>query len=637
MKKVLSVVLAVIMALTVSINVFALSVERDEFYPIIVVAGYGSSSMYVDNGDGTRTHAWGIEFDKIIGRVLARIVDISIGIGKLTKGDAKYVADVVGEEFAEMFECLRCNPDGSSAHNVKKYCNTAADSNYTYLYEHEDGNFTFEPEIMAMYGEYIGEDWMDYIFNFNTDFRQSVTDCAADLDKYIDDVLQYTGAEKVNLYCVSHGGQVAATYLNIYGKSDAKKLNNVLLTVPAIGGAGIAYDFFSRDIDFGEDNLMKFIENGMMFETDIHWLTAEENLDFLDDVLYYLLPYFNQIMGYWGSMWDFVPAQNYEEMKAQYLDPVENAELIAKSDYFHNEIYPAMWTKLQECIDCGINVYIIAGCGSNDIAGCNVNSDAIIPTTSSTGSLCADYGKRFNDGYQTVGTQCSDKTHNHLSPDMEIDASTAYLPEQTWFIKGLYHGMTLKSDYGEALITQLMFTDELADVHTYSEFPQFHADSNRCQTVTAYFNHSTEGYISSQDSKLIVENCSKKHSLRLVSVSCDGLRIKFDVPFFAEIPVGGKIEIDFAGSIPNASNVLSTVTVNCIEVGSVTPFVSRTLPFTLINGLPAYFDTENPEISNAPQYDGILNMILKFIPSLALQKIIVMFYNATKAFIDSVL
>lgn len=634
MKKALSVFLAVVIALLVSVNAFALSIDREEYYPIIVVAGYASTSLYVDNGDGTKTHAWGVEIDKILLRVLARIVDLSVGIDKLTKGDAQYVADVVGEEFTEMFDCLRCNPDGSSAYNIKKYCNDAADSNYAYLYEYEDGNYTFEPEIMAMYGEYIGEDWKDYIFNFNTDFRQSAVDCAADLDKYVDSVLEYTGSDKVNLYCVSHGGQVAATYLNLYGKEDADKLNNVLLTVPAIGGAGIAYDFFSGNIDFGEDNLMRFIENGMMFEEDIHWLTAEENLDFLDDVVTDLIPYFNQVMGYWGSMWDFIPADKYEEIR-ETLDPTESAALLAKSDYYHNTIRPSMWTKLQDCIDEGINVYIIAGYGSNDIAGANVNSDAIIPTESSTGATCAEYGKRFNDGYQALGTQCDNEAHNHVSPDMEVDASTAYLPEQTWYIKGLYHGMTLKSDYGEALITQLMFSDELASIYTYEEFPQFHADSNRCQTVTAYFNNSVEGYVSSADNKLVVENCSKKHELRLISISCDGMDIKFENSFNTVIPVGGKVEIGFTGEIPQTSNALAHVTVNCVSIGAVTPFVSRTLDFTIKNGTSCAFDSENAQISNTLENDGLLNFIISFIPSLAVQKVVIMFYNTTKALLGS--
>lgn len=634
-KKILCIIMSLVTAFCISVNTFALSIDREEYYPIIVVAGYGSSALYVQNEDGTTTHAWGLDMNLILKRVLARIVDLGIGIGKLTRGNAKYVADVVGDEFEEMFECLRCNPDGSSVHNVKLYCDTVEKTSYTYLYENEDGQYLFEPEIMAMYGSYIGEDWTDYIFNFNTDFRQSVTDCAADLDRYIDEVLRYTGSDKVNLYCVSHGGQVAATYLNIYGKEDAEKLNNVLLTVPAIGGAGIAYDFFNGEFDFGEENLLTFIENGMMFEDDWHWLVAEENLGFLDDILTYLQPHLNAVMGYWGSMWDFVPSDSYERLKSAYLDPGICGKLIVKSDYFHNEIYPAMWTKLRDCIDAGINVYVVAGCGSNDIAGANVNSDAIIPTPSSTGSKCAQFGKRFSDGYKPVGTQCSDPAHNHISPDMEIDASAAYLPEQTWFIKGLYHGMTLKSDYGEALITQLMFDDSLADVHKFSQFPQFHSDSNRCQSVTAYFNSSVEGYVSSTDTGLIIENCSKEHSIKLISVSCDGISLKFDNCAGIEIPAGGNTEIGFTGSIPGISGVLSHVSVYYILSGSLTPVGSRTLPFTVMNGESAAFDSEIPETDNQIVNDCVLSLILAFIPSTALKKILTLVYNSLRALVIS--
>ena len=237
----------------------------------------------MNNEDGTKTHVWGIDTNLIIKRVLARSIDLAKGIGKLTKGNAKYIADIVGGEFAEMFEHMRCNPDGSSVYDVHTYTSTAADSSNTYLLANEDGKYMYEQEIMGMYGSYIGEDWNDYIFNFSTDFRMNVEKCAADLDKYIDSVLEYTGAEKVNLYCVSHGGQVGATFLNLYGEKKADKLNNVLLTVPAIGGASIAYGFFTGDIKFDEENLLYFIENGMMFENDYHWLLANENFDFIDD------------------------------------------------------------------------------------------------------------------------------------------------------------------------------------------------------------------------------------------------------------------------------------------------------------------------------------------------------------------
>ena len=637
MKKTLAVILSIIIALTLSVQSFAAVIDREEFYPIIIVPGYSASGLYMQNEDGTKTHVWGIDTELILKRVLARSIDLARGVKELTKGNAQLIADTVGPEFAQMFEHMRCNPDGTSVYDVHTYTSTAADSNNTYLLENEDGKYMYEQEIMAMFGSYIGEDWNDYIFNFSTDFRMNVEKCAANLDRYIDSVLEYTGAEKVNIYCVSHGGQVGATFLNLYGEKKADKINNVLLTIPAIGGSTIAYAFYTGDIKFDEENLLYFIENGMMFEDDYHWLMSNENLNFIDEVLCCLLPYIKNVMGYWGSMLDFVPANDYENIRNTCFNSEESAPLLEKSDRFHREIYPSMAQKLQACVDAGINVYIIAGMGNKDIVGRGEAGDAIISASSSTGAACAPYGKRFANGYETLKTVCGDSTHNHLSPSMEVDASTCYLPEYTWFVDGFYHGMTVKSDYNTELITRLMFTDDRIDIYTYEEFPQFHADTNRCQAVFAHFNNSVEGYVSQTDNTLVVENCSKKYPLRLVSVSCGGMELDFDNSFLKEIPVGGKIEIPFKGEIPCASGIKTEVTVNYVQVGAVTPIGSRTFDFTVMNGEKVSFDSENPIVSSNSPQDSLLDFILKFISQPGMQKLITMLYNTLKALILNII
>ena len=44
--------------------------------------------------------------------------------------------------------------------------------------------------------------------------------CAQQLDEYIQSVKEYTGKDRVNLIPVSHGGQVSATYLALYGQKN---------------------------------------------------------------------------------------------------------------------------------------------------------------------------------------------------------------------------------------------------------------------------------------------------------------------------------------------------------------------------------------------------------------------------------
>ena len=139
MKKTIAVILSIIIALTLSVQSFAAVIDREEFYPIIIVPGYSSSGLYLQNEDGTKTHVWGIDTELILKRVLARSIDLARGVKELTKGNAQLVADTVGPEFAQMFEHMRCNPDGTSVYNIHTYTSTAADSNNTYLLENEDG------------------------------------------------------------------------------------------------------------------------------------------------------------------------------------------------------------------------------------------------------------------------------------------------------------------------------------------------------------------------------------------------------------------------------------------------------------------------------------------------------------------
>ena len=83
MKKIIAVILSLVIALTVSVQTFAVEVTRDEFYPIIIVPGYSSSGLYMNNEDGTKTHVWGIDTKLIFKRVLARSIDLAKGIGEL--------------------------------------------------------------------------------------------------------------------------------------------------------------------------------------------------------------------------------------------------------------------------------------------------------------------------------------------------------------------------------------------------------------------------------------------------------------------------------------------------------------------------------------------------------------------------
>ncbi len=583
MKKVISILL-ICSILTVACSGFSAAVTADELtdYPVILVPGYSSSQLRCPLGDGEYEYVWGINTDLVLERVLANIVQLGKGLGELTVGDAEYLAKILGEEMKVMLEKMRCNDDGSSVYPIERRFVTAEESNtYNLEQKYPDAVYSFETDIMGEAAKYIGK---KNIYNFNCDFRMGAEFCAGQLDEFIQSVKEYSGKDKVNIYAVSHGGQVSATYLALYGyKGD---VDNAVLTIPAIGGAGLAYDLLSNTAKLDEELLLRFIEHGMRWEEDYDWLLKAQQCGFLDNFIYELVPYVLEIVGNWGSLWDFVPAEKYEETKALLLDETLNAGIIEKSDRFHYDILPTMGEKLQECIDNGMNISIIAGAGNGVVSGYSEYSDAIIPVNSSTGATTAPLNERFADGYTQINP-CDGK--NKVSPNMEVDASTAYLPDNTWIVDNLYHGMTYWDPYTKELLYTLMLTDRITDVYSDENFPQFHDTTNPSHAVYAEFNGADAGFITGESDTLKVKNICQSGSIRVTAVNIAGAELRVNLWGAKTLAPGEELELELKGSVPQISKKLVTVTVSYVIEGNATPVGERIQGFTVMNGAAAAY------------------------------------------------
>lgn len=563
---------------------------RDTSYPTIVVPGYSASYLYAVEDDESLRQIWGsIEGLNIVDVIMNNIPKLAGGLLLSTVGYPEALAKTVGKGLIDILGDIAYKPDGTPVLETVTYENNPATTNYKYLIDEMGSMHAAELEIMEDVAEVYGENGYENIFSFQTDFRLNIVDAIEGLKKYIEDVIEYTGAEKVNIFAVSYGGQLSASYLNVYGHLG--KVHNAVLTVPAIGGAALAYDVLSENVVFDEETLFYFLENGMMLEEDINWLMKAHSLGFLDSLINLIVKYgLRDILGFWGSIWDFIPAEYYEELKDKYLDPVESAELIRKSDIFHYEILPSMSEKLIACNENGTNVYIVAGADNPAVTGLYEQSDGIIHLNGATGATSAPMGMRYSDGYQGAKTVCSDISHNHMSPSMSIDASTCYIPEQTWIISGLFHGMTWKDDYVKNLCLNLLFADDSLTVHSDKQFPQFMYSTNICHSVYAEFNNSVPGFVSNNDNSFTVKNLSEKYTMKILSVKCYGADIDFDIPLFKELNPGESIDFACTVNLPESSFVTVDVSINYILVGSITPQGERNLTFTVLNGDAPAFD-----------------------------------------------
>lgn len=600
--------LSILLCLCFLFGIFIPAVQAEQSedpsdYPTVMVAGYSSSNLFLQSESGDQK-IWGVDFQQIGQKVLQNIARIGRGLGELAFGHPEYISSIVGESLLDLYGVMSYSVNGESLYPIFPYAQNAVTKAYDilstqhrYLNEYFNGENIHEREISASLAEVIyGEDGDRYFYSFQTDFRQNVIDIAADLDRFIDSIREETGSQKVNIYAVSHGGEISAVYLNIYGEKHA--VCTAVLTVPAIGGAALAYDVLSENVRLDEETLLYFIENGNMIEQDINWLVRANRLGVLDDVCNLLIHnYVRQLLGYWGSIWDFVPGEYYDELKARFLNAEENAALIEKSDIYHYEILPSMTEKLQACVDAGTNIYIVAGTENPSVTGLQEQSDAIITVSAATGAYTAPYGTRFNDGYIQKNTVCTDLSHNHLSPSMTIDASTGYLPEQTWYVGGLFHGMTWKDPYAKALCCMLISADHPVTVHSDRSFPQFKYAENNSYSVLAAFNTSEEGYLCEQDSSVLIKNLSQKYKMRLISIACDGAELQFNLTRPTYLSPGETKEIQLKGTIPATSLSTVDLTVTYALIGNITPIGTRTLTFTLQNGDPIPYDEENPFVT----------------------------------------
>ncbi len=558
-------------------------------YPTVIVPGYSSSDLYIDG-----EKIWGLDTDSILHTVLGKIAQFGRGLGELALQRPEYLADLLGREMLNYVGKLAMNPDGTSVYDVETYAQDPAHTQYSYLYTQEHGHHMHEHEMMKELANEYGKNGKDFVYHYQQDFRMSQTDCAATLDRYIDDVLAYTGAKKVNLIAVSHGGQTVAAYLAMYGLRK-NVVNNVLLIVPAIGGVAAAYDLMNETAVLDEETLAYYLESSQLMEEDVNWLVRANRFGILDDVCNLLMHrYVKQILGYWGSIWDFIPADRYEKLKNELLDPVQSADLIEKSDYFHYEILAHVAETFTACLDKGMNIYIVAGAGMPVLTGTQEQSDFVVSVNSSTGAKTAPYGSRFNDGYPQERAACAAGSHCHLSPDMCVDVSCGYLPDHTWIVNGMYHGTTWKDPYCRELCKTLLFSNERASVAAYAAFPQFKYSSCLSYSVTATLDRSPQGYWTGDDTALSVTNLSQKYKMQLFSVAVDGIDVCFDVKRPVFLAPGESYAVELRGAIPELCLTTADITVYYSLLGCVTPLGSRTLTFTLMNGPAPAYDAAAP-------------------------------------------
>ncbi|MBR5410062.1 MAG: hypothetical protein IK104_05270 [Clostridia bacterium] len=298
-----------------------------------------------------------------------------------------------------------------------------------------------------------------YVFTY--DWRLSPYDTAEKLARYVDIVLEATGAERVNLIGRCEGSCHVMTYLAVYGHD---KVNKVLFHNPSCEGYLLTSGLFSGKLHFDATEIDRWLENNEgvfdMPEGEIFEM-IKETLDLfatmpgidpsgllLDDVyqkvLYPVLP--DVLLATYATypgMWAMVSDENFDDAISYVFSGREEeyAGLIERVTAYHDEVQTQIEEIIGEATDDGVQAGVMTKYGYPSVPifeDSTELSDGFTKLTySSLGATTSTHTGTLDEDY--IALQEGAGLGKYISPDKKVDASTCILRDTTWIVGGLIH------------------------------------------------------------------------------------------------------------------------------------------------------------------------------------------------------
>ncbi|MBQ3044481.1 MAG: hypothetical protein IJD49_00860 [Clostridia bacterium] len=486
MKKIISVFLCFAMMfsmLAISASAFTAGGECNEgdceYYPTIIIPGLGQSNVLAldDNGefivdsDGNKTAAFPGVMD--IGAIIKTAI-VPLLLSAVTQSDIGF-SDAVADVINVIFGINKCDNKAQPSKNVfvEKYPYSLADCTE----EEKAAPYHHVPldEFESCYPE-------DHLYYFSYNSFGNHIDTANELYDFIHMVMEQTGHDKVIISPISQGGSLANALFE-YHPDIMDCLAKVLYIVPCLDGSTIIGDAFNDRIRFLDPEVLYDgflstffdVETASMIETVLRILPDEVIMKGLEKGVEVLV---NDIMTMSTSMWAMCPSGDYLSAAEKYLSTPERASIKEQTyKYYQAQLHSD--ENIQKLIDKGVEVLNVA---EYDIQMYGVgysfdkeNADGIIQLDStSMGAYAANVGETLPEGYvqQNTSKNCSDPSHNHISPDRVVDASTAMLPDTTFYFDGQKHEQTALNSTILKLALKIL-ENKITDVYSDPDFPQF--------------------------------------------------------------------------------------------------------------------------------------------------------------------
>lgn len=478
-KRILSVILAAVMLFGCASAAFAVYGCNCGTSPLIVVSGMAAWPLVQDEGTENEKQVFAPDTEsilKLVGEIAGPLALFAVNKDYNKLGDSLIPA------VKELLEPLACNADGSSKYNITTNIYPESMENYPEFANNTE--FTAnEPAVVREAVEKIGA---DHVYYFNYDWRLDPMDHAKELRKYVEKAKAETGHDKVNLAGASMGGTIIASYLAMYGSDD---IDNFTMLSSAFTGTSIVGNLYNGRLEINKDGLVRILKEvvgveavNILFDAldkagvfDILVNFADSLFANLQERIYDEV--FQDTFITMPGIWDLIALEDYEDAKAYLLDPRTDANLIARVDNYHYNVQAKLPELLKEAMENGVKVNVVSHYNMQGVPitpSYNEQNDNVIDTKYTSGyAVCAYLDETLPADYKQQNTVCQDATHNHISADRIIDASTCLLPEQTWFLKNQKHVGYMYHTELMDFILMLCLGDTQYTVDNMQQYSQF--------------------------------------------------------------------------------------------------------------------------------------------------------------------
>lgn len=444
-----------------------------EIYPIVYVIGK-VDTIYKVKGDKSSETVYPPSMDKMDTKVLTEELVPALSdalMGELS-GDQS-AADESWKEYGEalykvvisMFQGLALDENGEASDGS----GIAWEWPETPLYDTKKG---------GKYGLY------DYTFHY--DWRLDMFHNAEILDQYIDEVLEVTGAEKCVLISRCYGCNLVTTYLSEYGH-DA--VDNCILYCSTATGSIVCSEIFCGEINVNAEGLDYYLADLFGGKNPIKEAIGASRNELVgqigtwsvnkilekvgDDVIpRVLMETFGTMPGYWSMVDDEHYEAALDFAYGMDLNKWKKYEkLIEKTDFYHYTVQLRVEELLMEAFNDGVRYANITKYGSQlvpVIEGQDFLGDSIVEVErASLGATATKTNETFSESY--IKNAAYDGFY--ISPEKQIDASTALIPDCTWFVKGVDH-FSFPECVDELLLAIARYDGQMS-IFAYGNFPQY--------------------------------------------------------------------------------------------------------------------------------------------------------------------